>query len=204
MHDLRQRDKPGISMLGQKQKKWLIESMRNSDAELFFVISSVNFMVPHVSGEGGAKDDAWTAFLDEREQLIRFWDSLGKPVFVLTGDIHMSYTIRITDRVWEVASGPHNSPRHTVGEAKYPPNGTYASYGRKCDIRWSSYLSDDVSSEARRGPIYTTVRLNNVFNNPSKGAKERWVAYPHPQVIFQHFDGLTGDLLYAETVQAGR
>lgn len=29
-------------------------------------------------------------------------------------------------------------------------------------------------------------------------------AYARPQAIFQHYDGLTGDLLYAETTQALR
>jgi hypothetical protein len=203
MHDLRQRDKPGISMLGQAQKKWLMEGMQKSDANFLFVVSSVNLMIPHISGGGSqVKDDAWTAFLDEREQLIRFWDSLKKPVLVLTGDIHISYTIKITDRVWEIASGPHNSERHSVGAAKYPPNGEYDSYGRKCSIRWSSYLLDDVASVTRRWPIYTVAEVHNVFNNPSKSENKRWLAYPHPFVIFQHFDGLSGDLLYSETLHA--
>ena len=29
---------------------------------------------------------------------------------------------------------------------------------------------------------------------------KRLVAYPHPQVIFQYFDGRTGELAYAESV----
>jgi hypothetical protein len=202
MHDIQRRDKPGVSMLGQTQKKWLMDSMRNSDADFFFVISSVNMMIPHLTSTGGGeKDDAWTAYLDEREQLIRFWDSLGKPVFVLTGDVHMSYTIKVTDRVWEIASGPHNSPRHTVGPAAYPPNGTYDSFGRTCDIRWSSYLSDDVPAVERRRPVYTVVKVSNVFDSPARPGPRRWIAYPRPFVIVQHFDGLTGELLYSETVQ---
>ena len=82
------------SLLGEQQKEWLIESMKTSDADFHFVVSSVNFMIPHVGG-GGAdfdvalKDDAWTAFLDERETLIAFWDSLGRPVFVV-GDGHLA------------------------------------------------------------------------------------------------------------------
>ena len=30
--------------------------------------------------------EAWTAVAAERNEMIDFWDSLGKPVFVLTGD----------------------------------------------------------------------------------------------------------------------
>ena len=52
MHDVRQRDKPGVSMLGKAQQEWLLQSMRDSDADFFFVISTVPFMIPH-SGAGG-------------------------------------------------------------------------------------------------------------------------------------------------------
>ena len=44
MHDIQRRDKPGVSMLGQTQKKWLMDAMRNSDADFLFVISSVNMI----------------------------------------------------------------------------------------------------------------------------------------------------------------
>ena len=50
MHDVRQPDKPGLSMLGPRQRKWLLDGMRASDADFLFVVSSVNFMVPHVGG----------------------------------------------------------------------------------------------------------------------------------------------------------
>lgn len=212
MHDVRHPDKPGLSMIGGRQKAWLMERMKSSDADFFFVVSSVNFMVPHVGGTPSAgqkpsvisnKDDAWTVFLDEREQLIRFWDSLGKPVFVLTGDIHNSFAIQITDRVWEFASGPHNSRNHIASsEGNRPPNGTFDSRGRKCQIRWSSYFLDDVPARLARQPIYTVVQVNNVFNSPVEPNKQRWVAFPHPQVIFQYYDGYTGDLLYAEPILA--
>ena len=108
-------------------------------------------MIPHVAGGSweippANKDDAWTTFLDEREQLIRFWDSLGRPVFLLTGDLHNSFAIRITDRGWEFASGPHNSFNHLASdEAQRPANGPFNSQGRLCEIRWSSYFRDEIS-----------------------------------------------------------
>jgi len=210
MHDVAKPAQPGRSMLGARQKKWLLEGMKASDADFFFVVSSVNFMIPHRSGTSDGdnpsnKDDAWTVFLDEREQLIRFWESLGKPVFVLTGDLHNSFAIKITDRVWEFASGPHNSPNHTVAaEGGRPPNGEYDSMGRKCDIRWSSFLRTDIPPKLRSFPVYTVVQVNNVFTNPSGKRKDRLVAFPRPHAIFQFFDGLTGRLLYAEPVHSGR
>jgi phosphodiesterase/alkaline phosphatase D-like protein len=208
MHDVKQPDRPGLSMLGALQKQWLLDGMKHSDADFFFVVSSVNFMVPHVGGgavRAENKDDAWTVFLDEREQLIRFWDSLGKPVFVLTGDLHNSFVIRITDRVWEFASGPHNSGNHRVkDEGDRPANGPFDSKGRKCDIRWSSYFLDDIPREALVHPYYCVVQVNNVFNNPLEKGKDRWVAFPRPHVVFQYYDGLTGELRYAESVPASR
>ncbi len=206
MHDTNDRGKVGRTMLGEKQKAWLKETMRNSDADFFFLVSSVNFSISHVGGTGSAnisesnKDDAWTAFLWEREDLIEFWDGLGKPVFVLTGDLHNSFAIKLTDRVWEFASGPHNSTNHPLrSEGNRPKSGPYNSFGRDVEIRWSSFIVNDTPNEWRRRPIYCVVQVNNVFNNPLAG-DDRWVAYESPQAVFQYYDGLTGDLLYAESV----
>ncbi|MGE3809264.1 MAG: alkaline phosphatase, partial [Gemmataceae bacterium] len=151
------------------------------------------------------KDDAWTVFLDEREQLIKFWDSLGKPVFVLTGDLHNSFAIKITDNVWEFASGPHNSNNHIKGdEGDRPANGPFDSRGRKVDIRWSSYFLDDIPRDQLRHPMYCVVQINNVFNSPKDADGTRWVAFPRPHVVFRYHDGKTGELRYAETIHARR
>ncbi|MFK7735739.1 MAG: alkaline phosphatase D family protein, partial [Pirellulaceae bacterium] len=56
MHDVRQPDKPGLSMLGYQQRDWLEQTMRESDAEFFFVVSSVPMFIPH-SGAGGFEFD---------------------------------------------------------------------------------------------------------------------------------------------------
>jgi len=177
-----------------------------------FVISSVNFMVPHVGSGGGddkqltvKKDDAWTVFLDEREELIEFWDELEKPVFVLTGDLHNSYSVKITDNVWEFASGPHNSINHAPmkDEGGRPVNGKFKYGPRECDIRWSTYAMDDIPRANRAFPHYCVVQVNNVFNNPVERDGERWFEYPHPQVMFQFFDAITGELRYSETIVKG-
>ena len=206
MHDTRRPDKPGLSMLGASQKKWLLEGMRSSDADFLFVVSSVNFMVPHVGGgkvRATNKDDAWTVFLDEREDLIRQWDQLGKPVLVLTGDLHNSFVIKITDRVWEFASGPHNSNNHWfTDEGNRPATGSFQYGPRACDIRWSSFFRNDIPRDQLQHPQYCVVQINNAFNNPLKLGQERWVAFERPQVVFQYFSGRSGDLLYAEAITA--
>ena len=206
MHDTKDRQRKGRTMLGETQKAWVKKTMQESDADFFFVVSSVNFSISHVGGTGRAnisevnKDDAWTAFLWEREDLIGFWDELGKPVFVLTGDLHNSFAIKVTDRVWEFASGPHNSTNHPLrSEGNRPKSGLYDSFGRETEIRWSSFIVNETPNEWRRRPIYCVVQVNNVFNNPNETG-DRWVAYENPQAVFQYYDGLTGDLLYAESI----
>ncbi len=205
IHDISDPFKEGVSMLGDRQKRWLLEAMGRSDADFLFVVSSVNFIIPHVGpGMGGPnKDEAWTAVAAEREELIQFWDSLGKRVFVLTGDLHNSFAIRITDSVWEFASGPHSSRNHPlVSEAGRPPNGSFESRGRTAEIRWSTFFLDDSLPAGRARPVYCVVRINNVFENPASDGSQRLVAYPRPQAVFQYYDGLTGDLLYAESILA--
>jgi phosphodiesterase/alkaline phosphatase D-like protein len=213
MHDL-SRPWAERSMIGAAQRQWLIESMEASDADFFFVISSVNFMIPHrASPKGDAaaaqlayanKDDAWTAFLAERERIIKLFESLGRPVFILTGDLHNSYAVKISDRVWEFASGPHNSQNHpATSEGGRPASGPFDSLGRPCEIRWSTWFLYDTPRHLQFQPVYTVVRVNNVFNNPDPEGHDRWVAYPCPQVTFAYHDGFSGRLLYAESVPAG-
>ncbi len=212
LHDVDRPDKPGASMLGKQQLAWLKEGIAKSDADFIFVVSSVNFMVPHVGSGGGAdkqaavkKDDAWTVFLDEREELIEFWDALDKQVFVLTGDLHNSFAIRITDNVHEFASGPHNSINHVPekDEGGRPANGRFQYGPRACEIRWSTYAMEDIPRGNRAFPHYCVVQVNNVFNNPLEPGGDRWFAFPHPQVIFQFFDAYTGELRYSETIVKG-
>ena len=212
LHNVDKPDNPEATMLGKQQLKWLMDGIRESKSDFIFVVSSVNFMVPHVGSGGGAdkqarikKDDAWTVFLQEREELIEFWDDLDKSVFVLTGDLHNSFAIKITDNVYEFASGPHNSINHAPmkDEGGRPANGRFKYGPRACDIRWSSYAMEDIPRANRTFPHYCVVQVNNVFNNPVERGGERWFAFPHPQVIFQFHDAITGELRYSETIVLG-
>ncbi|MDD7985001.1 alkaline phosphatase D family protein [Lentisphaera marina] len=208
-HDIKNPYKKGISMIGKKQRDWMMKLMAKKDAEFYFVVSSVNFMVPHVGGGGAVsfaaptKDDAWTVFFDEREKLIDFWDKLGKKVFILSGDLHNSYSVKITDSVWEFASGPHNSVNHRPSdEGNRPVNGPFKYGPRECEIRWSTTAMDDIPRDARKFPYFCIIKVNNVFNNPKTLGGERSVAFPVPQVMFQFYDALTGELKYVESILA--
>jgi hypothetical protein len=198
--------KKGLSMLGKKQQKWLVEGLKKSDADFIFVVSSVNFTIPHVGGinvHKENKDEAWTVFLEEREMLINLWDHLDQPVFVLTGDLHNSFAIQITDNVWEFASGPHNSINHWASdEGDRPANGKFQSGPREVDIRWSTHFRNDVPRAQLFDPSYCVVQVNNVYNNPGEGGQPRAVAFPRPQVVIQYYYGLTGRLRYAEAIPA--
>ncbi len=205
MHDRSDPHKE-ISMLGLKQREWLLRGVRESEADFIFVVSSVNFMVPHVGGgvvRANNKDDAWTVFYHEREMLIEAWDEIEKPVFVMTGDLHNSFACQITDNVFEFASGPHNSNNHYfTDEGDRPANGLFKYGPREVDILWSTRWENDVPRDQLRGPTYCVVQINNVYNNPLKVGDQRWVAFPRPQVVFQYYNGVTGKLRWAHSVRA--
>lgn len=201
VHDKDQPAKEGVQMLGPRQKQWLKTGMRQSDADVFFVVSSVSLMIPHVSPSDPEKDESWTSYLDAREDLIRFWDELGAPVLVLTGDLHNSMAIGVTDNVREYMASPHNSPNHSLEkEGNRPPSGPFDSNGRPVDIHWSSFWLEDVPGEYKQQPYYTVISLKNVFKNPGPETEDRWVAYPTPRVLVQYYDGRTGELAYTESV----
>lgn len=212
LHDFDNPAREDVSMIGEKQFDWLVESMKQSDADFHFVVSSVNFMVPHVGAGGGGdfneaagkKDDAWTVFLHDRERLIDFWDSLGTPVFVLTGDLHNSFACKITENVYEFAAGPHNSVNHrpVEDEGNRPANGPFQWGPRPCEILWSTYVMSDIPREHRIFPHYCVVQIRNVFDNPLSPEETRLVAFPKPYVVFQYHDGLTGELVFAHSVHA--
>ena len=71
-------------------------------------------------GSGGGTDknlypkyEACTVFLKEREALIEFCTARApQQFFVITGDLHNSFAIQITDNMWEFAAGPGNSVNH--------------------------------------------------------------------------------------------
>lgn len=199
---------PEKSMLGPQQRDWLLKGILSSTADFIFVVSSVNFMIPHISGGENIvshKDDAWTAYMYERELLIETFDAAAAPVFVLTGDLHNSFAIKITDNVWEFASGPRNSRNHRyIDEGSRPATGEFTYGDRSCDIRWSTYFLDDTPDSQRRQPSFCVVQVNNVTNSPPAPGEDRFVAYERPQVVFRYYGGIDGRLLYAEAIAAYR
>jgi len=211
LHDKNNPSDTNTSMLGQKQEEWLFENVKKSKADIIFLVSSVNFAVPHDNGawygKGAAadgKDDGWTAQLSERERIIKLTETLGKPVFILTGDLHKSFVARITPGFYDIASGPHTSSNHRLGDAGgSPASGYYNSGGRLVNLLWTSnqYRNDSKRDDSFKGwPIYTVIKVNNAYNIPRADGTDRWIAYPEPQVIIEFHDGNTGELSFAYAV----
>ena len=79
-------------------------------------------------------------------------------------------------------------------------NNQSPTHGNGPSIPTCTTMLPDIPREARLMPMYCVVQINNVFNNPTELGGQRWVAYPQPQVIFQYYDGRSGDLRYAESI----
>ena len=60
LHDIKRPAIKGLSMLGTKQRNWLLEQMQaNQDTDFQFVVPPVNFMVPlDLTFDVATKNDA--------------------------------------------------------------------------------------------------------------------------------------------------
>jgi hypothetical protein len=123
--------------------------------------------------------------------------------------LHNSFAVQITDNVFEMGAGPHNSVNHwDSDEGNRPANGKFQSGPREVDILWSTHFRSDVPREKLLHPTYLKIQVNNVYNNPKvfaqpdKPDEDRWIAFPRPQLIFNFYDGRTGKLRFAHSIRA--
>lgn len=201
---------PELFILSEAQQRWLIDGIRDTDAQFIFLISpdpwTIYHTAAHVSDEPGAdeddKGDGFPSFVHQREKLLTFLDSVDKPVLIFTGDVHASASVRITDNVWEMMCGPLGSTGHPIATLGNPPRGgRWRSQGRPVEIRWLSGFPNNMPYQRIRNTYYGIVQVNNVLATGSpQGSGHQWVAYDEPQVIVRWHDGYTGRLVYAETV----
>ncbi len=201
---------PDRFILGATQLAWLMDGVRRSDAEFIFIVSSVGCVIYHtnfhvakrpVKGRS-PKEDGWPGAVVEREKMLNFLDEIEKPVLLLTGDLHNSFAVQITDNVWEFMTAPINSKGHPRATAGRPPfGGGFTSEGRRVKIKWMAGFPDDVHYSRLNSTVYAIVQVNNCFKSARpRGTGVRWVAYDSPQVVVQFYDGYTGKLLYAEGI----
>lgn len=84
---------PGRTMLGEGQKKWLFDALRNQDVGWNLVANQapMNFMPEQFRSDPVGWLDPWDGYLMERQQLLDLFGSgqVRNP-FVLTGDRHFT------------------------------------------------------------------------------------------------------------------
>ena len=201
---------PTTFLLGEAQRRWLLGGVKQSDADFFFIVSSVGVVVPHsafhVNPAAGdrSKGDGFPGFVREREQILAELDRIDKPILFLTGDVHASVSARITDNIWEFMVAPFNSNGHPIGTlGNMPYSGWYNAEGRWVRIRWVGSGPNNVHYSRLHRTFFAVVRVNNVFASPrpdGEGPGYQFIPYPHPQVIVTWCDGYTGRMVYSETV----
>lgn len=201
---------PKLFLLGDAQRRWLMDGVKQSDAQFIFIISPDPWVIyhtaAHVNKAPGAdrddKGDGFPSFVHERELLIEFLNGLGKPVLIFTGDVHHSASVRIAGNVWEMMCGPLSSTGHPLATLGNPPlGGSWDSQGRKVQIRWLTASPNNMPYQRIRSAYYAIVQVNNVAKaGRPDGPGYQWVAYAEPQVIVRWHDAYTGKLAYAETI----
>ncbi len=199
---------PKQFLLGETQRKWLIDGAKNTDADFIFIMSSTGCVIPHsayhVHPERGtiSKGDGFPGFVHERELILEELDELDKPVLFFTGDVHNSLAVEITDNIWEFMAGPMNSKAHPIGTVgNMPYGGWYNNEGRDVKVKWVAGFPNEVHYSRLHGTYYAVVQVNNMFKTAKpEGAGYQFVAYDAPQVVVRFHDAYTGKLLYAEGI----
>jgi alkaline phosphatase D len=198
---------PDSFVLGETQRNWFLDTVKDSPAEIIFVVSGDPWVIYHSSfhvkgTDTKTKGDGFAGYVHERELLIEALDEIEKPVLILTGDVHHPFAAQITDNVWEFLCSPMNSANHPLGTAGLPPlGGWFDSQGRKVKIKWCGGYPDNVHYLRQRHSIYTVIDVNNIVRaGRNDGPGYQFLAYDEPQVVVRFHDGYTGDLLYAEGI----
>jgi hypothetical protein len=195
-------------LIGETQRKWLIEEAKKTDADFIFIISSTGCVIPHssyhVHPDRGtiSKGDGFPGFVHEREIILNELDALDKPVLFFTGDVHNSLAVEITDNIWEFMAGPMNSKAHPIGTVgNMPYGGWYNNEGRDVKVKWVAGFPNEVHFSRLHGTYYAVVQVNNMFRTAKpEGVGYQYVAYDAPQVVVRFHDAYDGRLLYAEAI----
>ncbi|MBI2359366.1 MAG: alkaline phosphatase D family protein [Deltaproteobacteria bacterium] len=127
--DTRQHRRPGEgTMLGQKQKEWLLRGLSSSDAWFKFIATSVPFTAPG--------SDRWGGYPKERREILKFIGEQNIPgVVFIAADVHYAAVSRVPESrgLREVMVGPIAAPlnwlaRGTAERFEFFSSRTY-SYG---------------------------------------------------------------------------
>ena len=204
-------DAPENFLIGKTQREWLVKGVKASDADFFFIISSVGVVVPHsgfhVRPEGGdkSKGDGFPGFVHEREIILKELDQIKKPIMFLTGDVHASVCAQLTDNLWEFMVSPMSSNGHPIGTlGNMPYSGWYKAEGRWAKIKWVGSGPNNVHYSRLHRTFFAVVRVNNVFKVPrpdnERGPGYQIIPYEHPHATITWYDGYSGRPAYSQTV----
>lgn len=207
---------PEVKVLGDAQKAWLLDGVRRSDADFIVIISPVPWTIWHndshmkgralLPGEAD-KEDGIIGALAERDPLIDAFDAIGKPVVIMTGDLHTGYGVQITRRVWEFLVSPVASDLHPFESGGNPPvQGLFDSNGRQVNIKWASGFplshTQEFRAQGRRhGFVYALLKVNNIYPaGQDETGRTLWQAYTTPTLRLEVRDTETDEVVYAETL----
>lgn len=100
----RDEDEGHKTMLGERQKAWLKEGLRNSKATFKIIATGSEFQL-------NGHPDSWTSFDRERRELLDFLrEEEITGVMILSGDRHFTGAYQIGGQVIEITAGPLGSP----------------------------------------------------------------------------------------------
>ncbi len=202
----RDRTDPKLFILSKAQEKWLLDGIRDTNAEFIFVISPDPWVIYHTAAHVGGDDqddkgDGFPSFLHQRERLLEAMDAVQKPILIFTGDVHAAAAVKVTNNIWEMMCGPLGSTGHPLATLGNPPKGgSWTSMGRNVRVRWISGFPNNLPYEKIRNTYYGIVHVNNVLKVGSLDGGYQFSAYDEPQVIVRWHDGYTGRLVYAESI----
>jgi alkaline phosphatase D len=99
----RARDEGQKTMLGERQKEWLKEGLRASEATFKIIATGSEFQL-------NGHLDSWTSFDRERRELLDFLrEEEITGVIILSGDRHFTGAYQIDGQVIEITAGPLGS-----------------------------------------------------------------------------------------------
>jgi alkaline phosphatase D len=116
--DARQyRDLKKRTMLGEKQKQWLLDGLSRSSATFKFIVTSVPM--------AGGGSDRWDGYPRERAELLRYINEKRiSGVYFLSGDMHYAAITKIpkSGGLKDITAGPLAAPLNRI------TNGTAGRY----------------------------------------------------------------------------
>lgn len=133
---------PDATMLGDVQKKWLLEKLKNSDATFKVIASPVAWTIgtrgrPITRDDGTVINrgrDTWEGFQEEREEIFSFIEKNKiEGVFLISGDRHRSELWRI-ERKKGYPLYDAMSCRLTSNRSNSIIAGAMFSYNEKCSF----------------------------------------------------------------------